>query len=138
MPEAQAALRLTRYLEAPASEVWAAMTEPESIARWLASPGVVELAPGGRFELRLAGDSSPMAGRVRALERERVLELDWSYPGEPPSVVRFELASEGERTKLVLEHRRLDDRTCMAYARRWELSLNRLEERLSAAAGALL
>ncbi len=124
---------MTRYLEAPASDVWAALTEAGAIARWLAHPAKLELAPGGAFDLRFARDSSQMAGRVRALEPERVLELDWSYPGEPPSVVRFELAAEGQRTKLVLEHRRLDDRTCMSYARRWELHLNALQQRLPAA-----
>ncbi|MDQ3874268.1 MAG: SRPBCC domain-containing protein [Actinomycetota bacterium] len=133
MPEGRAELRITRYLEAPASDVWAALTEAGAIARWLAPPGAVELAPGGAFELRVAGESSPMAGRVRALERERALELDWIYPGEPPSVVRFELASEGPGTKLVLEHRRLDDRSCMAYVRRWERHLDALEQGLPAA-----
>jgi len=70
MPE-ECSVRFTRrYAEAPA-EVWLALTEPESVGRWL-RPGFpvpqTEVEPG------------------------RVLELEWRPPGEVPSVVRIEVA----------------------------------------------
>jgi hypothetical protein len=55
-----------------------------------------------------------------------VLELDWSPPGEPPSVVRIELRAEGERTLLVLDHRRIDAALGMRYMRDWTRALERL------------
>jgi uncharacterized protein YndB with AHSA1/START domain len=97
--------RFTRRYDAPVAEVWRALTDPASVARWLAPPAGVEV--------------------VRS-ERERVLELDWSPTGEPQSVVRIELRAEGERTLLVLDHRRIDATLGMRYMRDWTRALERL------------
>ena len=122
-----AALRSTRYLDASAEDVWATLTDPASLARWLAQAQAFELPPGGRFPLRLGThDAKPIEDRIRELEPLRVLELDWRLPGEAASIVRFELVPEDPGTKLVLLHRRLDERICLAYARRWETALDRL------------
>src|SRR4051794_41929435 len=97
MPE-ECALRLTRrYAEAPA-EVWRALTEPESLERWL-RPGF------------------PVP--QREVEHERVLELDWEPPGEAPSVVRIELAPSGTGTKLVVDHDRIHTARGMGAMRFW-------------------
>jgi uncharacterized protein YndB with AHSA1/START domain len=110
------ALRLTRYYAAAPDVVWAALTEPASRTRWL----------------------GPIAGtldaRVRAAEPERLLELDWAPPGEPPSIVRFELRADGAGTELVLDHRRLDARLGMRALRLWEGHLSRLDALLGAEA----
>lgn len=97
MPD-ECSLRLTRsYAESPA-EVWRALTEPESLERWL-RPGF------------------PVP--QREIQPERVLELDWQPPGEEPSVVRIELAPEGSGTKLVLDHARIEAVHGMAAMRFW-------------------
>jgi uncharacterized protein YndB with AHSA1/START domain len=106
MSEGRCEARFTRRYDAPIAQVWVALTDPASVARWLAPPAGVE---------------------VRRSERERVLELDWSPPGEPRSVVRIELLAEGERTLLVLHHRRIDAALGMRYMRDWSRALNRLE-----------
>jgi hypothetical protein len=56
-----------------------------------------------------------------------VLELAWSPPGEPPSLVRIELHAEGARTLLVLDHRRIDAALGMRYIRDWTHALEQLE-----------
>jgi uncharacterized protein YndB with AHSA1/START domain len=122
------ALRLTRTYPAAPAEVWALLTEPESLGRWLAPPGEVDVSPGGRFEV------GQVLAEVREVERERVLELDWRHPGEEPSIVRFELAPEGEGTKLVLAHRQVREPVGMRYIARWTDSL----ARFAAALGAVL
>ena len=119
-------MRLTRYYAAPPNEVWAALTEPDSVARWLAPPRKLDLAPGGSLELLLDGDRT-LAARVRALEHGRLLELDWSVPGEEASIVRFELSRDGDGTMLVLDHRRVDAELGMRYMARWERQLQRLD-----------
>ena len=81
------------------------MTEPASLARWL-DPGF----PVARSEI----------------EPERVLELDWRPPGEEPSLVRVELAPDGDGTLLVLEHSRIDARLGMRYLARWVGTLERI------------
>ena len=75
------------------------------MVRWLAPPHGVEL---------------------RTVEPERVLELDWSPPGEQTSLVRVELASDGDGTKLVLDHRRIEAELGMRYMRIWNARLGRL------------
>ena len=129
--EATCEVRFTRRYDASPAEVWAALTEPVSIGRWLASPGRIELTPGGAFELELAEGMLP--GRVRSLEPERLLELDWNVPGDSPSVVRFELTPSGDGTELVLDHRQITATLGMLYMERWTAGLGRLDALLVAA-----
>jgi uncharacterized protein YndB with AHSA1/START domain len=118
--ERQCAVKLTRRFIAAPAEVWAAMTEPRSLARWLLE-GRIELEEGGEVEL------GAVSGRVRVVEPERVLELDWRYGSEPPSVVRFELAPDAGGTRLVLDHRLIAEPVGMAYLSRWTATLDALE-----------
>lgn len=117
---------MTRYYDAAPEEVWAALTEPESIARWLAMPGEVSLHRGGPFELELQ-DGGSMSGRVRAVEPSRLLELDWVDAAVEPSILRFELSPDGGGTVLVLDHRRINARVGMRYMSRWQRHLDRLD-----------
>lgn len=117
-------VRFTRYYSATPDEVWAALTEPDSVARWLAPVCEIELSPGGPFELEL--EHWTMQGRIRALEPARLLELDWVDVDAAPSIVRVELSQDGDGTTLVLDHRQIDARIGMRYTARWELSLARL------------
>ena len=119
-------LRLTRYYDAAPDEVWAALTQPDSVARWLAAPGEIDLSAGGSFELRL-NDGHTLGARVRAVEPARLLELDWADAADEPSIVRFELQSDGGGTVLVLDHRRVNARLGMRYMGRWARHLDRLD-----------
>jgi len=100
----------------------------ESLARWLAPPERLELEPGGAVELRF--NPTRVDARVREVEPGRVLELDWRHADEQPSVVRFELAAEGDATVLVLHHRELEARLGQAYGAGWTRHLDRLEKLL--------
>jgi uncharacterized protein YndB with AHSA1/START domain len=102
--EAHCSVRLTRRYPEPPPEVWAALTEPESLARWL--------RPG--FEVPRT-----------EIEPGHVLELDWRPPGEEPSVVRIELTPDGAGTVLVLDHARIDARVGMQAMRFWVGALSR-------------
>src|SRR4051812_26729242 len=110
MDDARCELRLTRRFAAPCGEVWRVLTEPESVARWLAPPPGVEL---------------------RTVEPERVLELVWQPDGEEPSVVRVELRAEGAGTTLVLDHRRIVAALGMRYMGLWTARLAAFEESLT-------
>ena len=105
-------VRFTRRYDATPSEVWAALTEPESIVRWL----------------------GPVPTNVRDSEPERMLELDWLVPGDEPSIVRFELRPRaGGGTELVLDHRRINAVQGMLYSERWTNTLLRLDDLLGGA-----
>jgi uncharacterized protein YndB with AHSA1/START domain len=131
MDSGRCELRLTRRYDATPEEVWRVLTEPASIARWLASPVELELTSGGAFELALA-NGSRIDGRVREVVPERVLELDWRHAGEQRSVVRFELRAEDGGTVLVLDHGRIEAPLGMAYIARWSRMLDRLDREVPA------
>jgi uncharacterized protein YndB with AHSA1/START domain len=126
MVDGTCSLRLTRRYAASPAEVWDALSDVGSVGRWLALPRAIELRAGGRFEIELPGEKR-MEGRVREVEAERVLELDWSFDGEQPSVVRFELSEDGDETVLVLDHRQIEEPIGMVYIARWEGALERLD-----------
>jgi uncharacterized protein YndB with AHSA1/START domain len=95
------------------------LTESDSLRRWLDPNCEVSLEQGAAFGL------GRMAGRVRSLEPQRFLELDWDMEGDP-SVVRFELTSDGTETVLVLDHERIEESAGMTYMRQWTQALDRL------------
>jgi len=119
-------VRLTRYYRASPAEVWAALTDADSIARWLAPVGSFDLSRGSSVQLQVGSDLS-LDAKVRAVESERLLELDWMVPGEEPSVVRFELRPDGDGTVLALDHRLIDARVGMRAMGIWENHLTRLD-----------
>ena len=93
--------RLVRRLDHPAATVWAFLTEPARFAQWLA-PGEIELRPGGPARLDFVDSGIVIDSQVSACEPLRLLEYSWSGPGEPLRPVRYELAEEGEATRLTL------------------------------------
>lgn len=126
MPTGHCEIRLTRRYDASPSEVWAALTEPGSVARWLAPPSAFEFAPGGTIELDIG-----VHARVREVEPERSLELDWRYGDEDRSIVRFELTADGDGTLLTLDHQRIDARIGMTYITRWSGLLARFDREVA-------
>ncbi len=60
-----------------------------------------------------------------------MLELDWTYPGEPDSVARFELRPDGDGTILVLDHRGLPPGSIAGYGAGWHSHLDSLDAHLT-------
>jgi uncharacterized protein YndB with AHSA1/START domain len=123
------AVRFERLLPAPVERVWAYLTQSELRRRWFAG-GEMELREGGRMELvfrnsELSGEGeevpekyrqyegAKMAGRVIGCDPPRLLVHSWDEADGSESEVSFELAAEGESTRLVLTHRRLADAAAM-------------------------
>jgi uncharacterized protein YndB with AHSA1/START domain len=99
-------VRVQRRYDATPAEIWAALTDPESVRRWL-----------GR----------PMPGAVTIVEAQRVLEVEWNLPGEPASRVRFELHAEENGVRLVVDHRGLDRAASTGYGEGWKVHLADLD-----------
>lgn len=129
----RAGVRFERRYDFAPEEVWSALTEPERLQRWLADVAEIDLRIGGRFVLRWNESDGTHAddGKVRALETGRLLELDWTYPGEPDSVARFELRPDGNGTILVLDHRGLPPAAIAGYGAGWHSHLDSLEAHLA-------
>jgi uncharacterized protein YndB with AHSA1/START domain len=121
-------VRFEREYVAAVEDVWSAVTDPERLRRWLAAGGaVLEPRVGGRFELWMSpGAGETVWGTVLAIEPPRLLEVEWRYEGEDESVLRIELEPRGERTLLVLDHRRLQEGQAAGYGAGWHAYLDAL------------
>jgi uncharacterized protein YndB with AHSA1/START domain len=113
-------IQITRTFDAPRRAVFAALTRPEFLRRWMYGPddwalhsSEIDLRPGGGFRLvwkHLAGKAQvAMCGtclevqtptRVVATE---AYEQPWYFEGE--AITTLELADEGEQTLLTVRTR---------------------------------
>lgn len=92
---------LSRDLEHEADAVWAMLTEPASMAQWLA-PGSIQQQPGGAVRIDFADSGTVIDSAVTAFEPGRVLEYSWSSGGQPQRPLRWELHPRGGGTRLEL------------------------------------
>lgn len=120
-----ARLEFERLLEATPERVWAALTEPAELARWMYAREV-EVDPPRRLTIRFA-DGFENGGAILAWEPARRLEFEWSA-GDAPSVVSFTLEAEGAGTRLRLTHARLPEAETPGTLTGWHAHLIALEE----------
>lgn len=92
---------LTRWLEAPVDEVWAALSTPERLVQWLA-PGRIDLRIGGAVRLDFADSGIVIDSTVSALTPLELLEYSWSGPGDPPRPIRWRLEPRDGGVELTL------------------------------------
>lgn len=94
-----------RELAKPQDQVWAALTEPPLLARWLGDVEV-DLRLGGVFIIRFRELAVIMSGVITALQPGHLIEYSWleNY-GMPQSVVRWELFPCPQGSRLRLTHR---------------------------------
>lgn len=129
-----ASVTFRRRYPTDAADLWAAVTVPERIARWL-GPVYGDLAAGGRYELRMGADEpgsdQNATGEVRSCDPPRAFVVEWCFPGEEPSevAVRVEPAGAGD-ADLVLVHSRLEPAQAVGYGAGWHTSLDRLDDHL--------
>jgi uncharacterized protein YndB with AHSA1/START domain len=96
-------LRFERQLKHSVEKVWAALTQPERIADWLAQ-AEIELVPGGKLMLQFENTGSVILGQVKRVEPPHLFEYIWNSPQAEGSVVRWELHPEGNGCRLVMTH----------------------------------
>jgi uncharacterized protein YndB with AHSA1/START domain len=87
----------TRSYPAPPEDVWAALTEPDRIARWF-MPVSGDLRLGGRY--RLEGNAG---GTVESCDPPTAFAVTWEYDGDV-TWVSVTLTPDGDRTTLELRH----------------------------------
>ena len=97
-------LEFVRIYEDPVEDVWAALTQPERVARWL---GTVSGDPDtGTVEFVMAEDESGTPATVTIVECEPPTQLVVDMPG-PDGVWRLSVSldAEGSRTSLLFVQR---------------------------------
>ena len=131
---ALAAVHLERTVATDIETVWAAWTDPDRMARWLAPVASGTPGPSSTFVLQMDADEAVVCTATR-WEPPRLLELTWDYPGEGSSRLRVELTATGDgTTALVLDHDRLDDADPVDYGAGWHVELEYLDAYLNGTA----
>ena len=121
----RATVRFERWLDAVIEDVWEALTTPAGLEAWLA-PATVDLRTGGKMDIDF-GEDGLAGGVILALQPPSLLEYEWGFPGEPDSILRFELKADGGRTRLILEHRLLPSNQSVGYSAGWHAHLDHLD-----------
>ncbi|HYQ75818.1 SRPBCC family protein [Cellulomonas sp.] len=133
----EASVTFRRRYPTDAADLWAAVTTPERLARWL-GPVHGDLAPGGTYELRMGADEpgsdQNATGVVRSCDPPRSFAVEWCFPGERPSEVEVRVEPDGAGAVLVLVHTRLEDAQAVGYGAGWHTSLDQLADHLAGAA----
>lgn len=138
---------LERILNAPIDRVWAYFVEAEKRARWFTAGDdftahgqaftimfghhrITDEKPPERWAAMENGDF-PMTGRVLGFDPPRLLAFTWGDGDDPVSEVRFEFSPEGERTRLVLTHTKIESAAALGdYAGGWTAHIETLASAL--------
>ena len=106
-------LQMQIFIQANASRVFHALTEPDALRSWLAEDADVDLQ-GGRY--CLWGKFTPRTPalqddhmRLLDFEIDRLLKFSWTM-GQNPSTVIFKLSEAERQSVLTLIHRRHENR----------------------------
>jgi uncharacterized protein YndB with AHSA1/START domain len=118
-------LRYERRYPRPIATVWAALTEPARLADWLGQ-ALVEPHVGGRYELFI-DRKRPMTGRILTWQPPTLLEFTWDTGDAPASVVRCELAPDGDGTRLVFQHKGIGFAWIGLVLPGWHVHLERMD-----------
>jgi uncharacterized protein YndB with AHSA1/START domain len=122
-------LRFERLYRFPIGKVWAALTEPERLADWLAQASV-DLRLGGAFALTWPTQDYRMSGKIVALEPPRLFAWTWPDPKDPDNtnagVVRWELFETPGGCRLVLTNTLVRSTDLVGVAGGWHVHLEDL------------
>ena len=137
-------VRFERLLTGPIERVWRYLTESDKRAQWLCG-GDVETSVDGHVDMHFhnvslsSDDDIPrpekyrdmpekvsFAAKVTRCEPPHLLEHTWEFEDEN-SLVLYELSEQGDKVKLVLTHRRLEDTdVVLSVSGGWHTHLNLL------------
>jgi uncharacterized protein YndB with AHSA1/START domain len=117
------AVRYDRRLDATSARVWAALTDPLELARWLGGVTVAER----NVAVRLGPDAPTATGRVAYCDPNQLLEVELEWPGESPARFVAEVAELGQgRAIVVLEYRGLPDAVAAERSAEWHARMDAL------------
>jgi len=116
------AVRFERVYPHPVEHVWRSVTEPDELANWFPTTVDVDLREGGAMAFTFpGGEMDPMDGSVVELDPPRRFAFMWGT-----ELLRFELAPEGEGTRLTLTHLISNSDEAARNAAGWHACLDKL------------
>ena len=112
-------------IDAPPEAVFQALIEPAQLDRYIADQATVEPHIDGRYDFGW-GDGPQ---KILELVPNQTLAYSWSFPGEPATIVSWELEGSGGRTRLTLVQSGFGpDRTNDDYQSGWLSFLVRIKQ----------
>jgi uncharacterized protein YndB with AHSA1/START domain len=117
-------VRMEDRYDTDIDDLWAAVTDPERLARWIADVRG-DLRLGGEFEATFTS-SWEGTGRVDVCEPPQRLLVTMS-PGQPDeTVIEAELTADGNKTRLVVEERGFPLDEVAAHGAGWQVHMEDL------------
>ncbi len=107
-------LRMEDRFEAAIGDVWAALSEPPRLQKWI---GEVDgdLCPGGMYRRRFFASGSEGTGRIEACEAPRRLVVRHFAERADEHLIDISLAVDGDGTRFVAETFELPSEKLFAY-----------------------
>jgi uncharacterized protein YndB with AHSA1/START domain len=125
--DGRAVVEIERTFRAPAADVWAAVTEPDRLERWIGTWSGDPASGTVQFLMTAEGDeveAEPVT--VRECDPPRRLVLEWESAGVPWHV-ELDLVERAGSTTLTFAQRIPDTATGRDVGPGWEYYLDRLE-----------
>jgi uncharacterized protein YndB with AHSA1/START domain len=122
-------VRMEEVYDTRVSDLWAAVTEPERLARWVAQVSG-DLHLGGQFHATFtSGWDGP--GRVEVCEPPHRLIATMSPDSDDETLIEVTLADEEGRTRLVIEERGIPLTEIAAHGAGWQAHVEDLSAHLA-------
>jgi uncharacterized protein YndB with AHSA1/START domain len=123
---------VTRELRVPArpETLFALLTDPSEITRWLGQSATIDARPGGIFRVQITDTDIARGNYLEVVPHERVVvSWGWEQGGAPlapgSTTVEFSLIPEGEGTLLRLRHLGLPPDLREAHGAGWDMMLDK-------------
>jgi uncharacterized protein YndB with AHSA1/START domain len=118
-------------IDASPETVFAFLTDPERIVRWMGTEATLDPHPGGIYRVNVTGWETVRGEFVEVVPHSRVV-FTWGWEGEVfpvgpgSSVVEISLTPDGDGTVLHLRHSALPEAMRAFHGAGWEHALGRL------------
>lgn len=131
LDDTRGAVRVEDVYDTDIADLWSALTEPERLARWIATVEG-DLRPGGAIRAAFVSTwEGP--GRVDVCEAPHHLLLTMMPGTDEEGVIEATLEPEGDKTRLVIEERGLPLDPLYAYGAGWQAHAEDLTRYLAGA-----
>lgn len=139
-------LEISRVIEAPRDQVYAAWTDPEQLKQWFGPENVqtrelvADARVGGKFRWDLInseGEEMTMRGEFRELQPDKKIVFTWQWEDDEDwenhiSIITVEFYDRDGGTELRLTHEQLpNEESRDGHTRGWESALDKLERLFS-------
>jgi uncharacterized protein YndB with AHSA1/START domain len=127
---AMASIERDIVLDAPADDVWRAISDESMLREWLAPDVELDARPGGALLCRTE-DGEVRPGEVEQVEAGERLSFVWRRDGEQPSRVVLEIEVLERGTRLTVVETRLDAANAPQASAGWRHRLEALKTALA-------